>query len=91
MLNSSKLEINNNECKINIPTKIVGIDLGIKDLIVRSDGIVVGNKKIEDLSIRKLECPNCLNLNDRDYNASVNIMFECLKLYMKNDLELQVK
>ena len=49
------------------------------------------NKKIKDLSIRKWECPNCLNLNERDYNASINIMFEGLKLYMKNDLELQVK
>ena len=49
------------------------------------------NKKVKDLSIRKWECPRCLNLNERDYNASVNIMFEGLKIYMKNDLELQVK
>ena len=49
------------------------------------------NKKIKDLKIRKWECPNCLSLNDRDINASINIMFEGLKLYMKKDLELQVK
>ena len=57
-----------------IPTKIVVIDLGIKDL-----------------RIRKWECPNCLNLNERDLSASINIMFEGLKIYMKNGLELQVK
>ncbi len=49
------------------------------------------NKKVKDLRIRKWECPNCLNLNERDLSASINIMFEGLKLYMKNGLELQVK
>ena len=48
------------------------------------------NKEVKDLKIRKWECPNCLNLNERDINASINIMFEGLKLYMKKDLELQV-
>ena len=41
------------------------------------------NKKVKDLSIRKWECPVCYTNHDRDYNASVNIMFEGLKIYMK--------
>ena len=45
--------------------------------------------KVKDLSIRSWECPSCTNKNDRDINASINIMFEGLKLYMKKDLELQ--
>ena len=42
------------------------------------------NKKVKDLSIRKWECPVCHTKHDRDYNASVNIMFEGLKIYMKS-------
>ncbi len=41
------------------------------------------NKEIKDLSIRKWECPVCHTNHDRDFNASVNIMFEGLKKYMK--------
>ncbi len=41
------------------------------------------NKKVKDLSIRNWECPNCHTNHDRDYNASVNIMFEGLKIYMR--------
>ena len=49
------------------------------------------NKKVKDLKIRKWECPNCTNNNERDMNASINIMFEGLKIYMKKGLnELQV-
>ena len=49
------------------------------------------NKKVKDLSIRKWECPNCTNNNERDINSSINIMFEGLKLYMKKGInELQV-
>ena len=32
-----------------------------------------------DLNIRKWTCNNCGNMNDRDINASINIMFEGLK------------
>ena len=41
------------------------------------------NKKVKDLSIRKWECEKCKSIHDRDYNASLNIMFEGLKIYMK--------
>ncbi len=44
------------------------------------------NKEVKDLKIREWECPNCLSLNDRDISASINIMFEGLKLYMKSGL-----
>ena len=39
--------------------------------------------KIKDLKIRKWECKNCGNENDRDINASINIMFEGLKYCFK--------
>ena len=41
------------------------------------------NKELKNLSIRKYECPICHTKHDRDFNASVNIMFEGLKIYMK--------
>ena len=40
------------------------------------------NKKLKNLSIRKYECPMCHTKHDRDFNASVNIMFEGLKIYI---------
>ena len=39
--------------------------------------------KIRNLSIRKWECHKCGNINDRDINASINIMYEGLMLYMR--------
>lgn len=44
-----------------------------------------GNKTniTNNLSVRKWTCENCGNENDRDINASVNIMFEGLKLHYK--------
>ena len=47
-------------------------------------------KKVKDLSIRKWECERCTNINERDINASINIMFEGLKIYMSREKELQV-
>ena len=41
------------------------------------------NSKLKDLSIRKWECKECHNENERDLNASINIMFEGIKKYMK--------
>lgn len=44
-----------------------------------------GNKTdiTNNLNIRKWECPKCHNENDRDINASLNIMFEGLKIHYK--------
>lgn len=44
-------------------------------------------RKVKDLNIRNWECKNCNSLNERDLNASINIMFEGVKKYME---ELQV-
>ncbi|MBO5376127.1 MAG: transposase [Bacilli bacterium] len=41
-------------------------------------------KKTSNLSIRKWECINCGYENDRDINASINIMFEGLKIHYQN-------
>ena len=41
------------------------------------------NEKVKDLSVRKWTCPRCGLIHDRDINASINIMFEGLKIYMK--------
>jgi putative transposase len=41
------------------------------------------NKETKNLQIRKWICKNCNNKHDRDLNASINIMYEGLKIYMK--------
>lgn len=48
-------------------------------------------KTVKDLSVRDWKCPNCTNRNNRDLNASINIMFEGINLYIKRVVnELQV-
>ena len=39
------------------------------------------NSKLKDLSIREYDCPKCGVHNDRDINASLNILLEGLKLH----------
>ena len=41
------------------------------------------NEKVKDLSVREWSCPECGSYHDRDFNASYNIMFEGLKIYIK--------
>lgn len=41
------------------------------------------NKVVLDLNVRNYECPNCKSYLDRDYNAAENIMFEGIKMYMR--------
>lgn len=45
-----------------------------------------GNKTnvTNNLCIRKWKCLECGNENDRDINASINIMFEGIKMHYKN-------
>ena len=45
------------------------------------------NPLLKNLYIREYNCPNCDCELDRDYNASVNIMFEGLKRYM-NEIQI---
>ena len=51
---------------------------------------VCGNidKKYKDINEREYKCSKCHNVMDRDANASLNIMWEGLKLYMKNELRI---
>ena len=44
------------------------------------------NEEVKDLSVRKWTCPKCGMIHDRDINASINVMFEGLKIYMKSYL-----
>jgi len=41
------------------------------------------DKKYKNLNERTYHCCNCNTILDRDLNASINIMFEGLKLHMK--------
>lgn len=41
------------------------------------------DKKYKDINERIYKCSNCHNVLDRDLNASINIMFEGLNLFMK--------
>lgn len=44
-------------------------------------------RKVKDLSVRSWECSNCTNTNNRDINASINILWEGVKLHMSKEVE----
>lgn len=46
------------------------------------------DKKYKDIKERKYVCTNCHSELDRDLNASINIMFEGLKLFMNKQYNL---
>ena len=48
------------------------------------------NERVKDLSVREWECPKCHSLNERDINASLNILVEGMKLYFK-DFDKEMK
>ena len=43
------------------------------------------DSKYKDLNEREYVCKSCNSVIDRDLNASINIMFEGLKLYIKDN------
>ena len=51
------------------------------------------NKEVKDLKVSEWKCTKCNNENNRDINASINIMWEGIKAYMgcRENMELQVK
>ena len=51
-----------------------------EDKLTRTGTIIV----IKDLGIREYKCQSCGRELDRDINASINILFEGLKLHYKN-------
>lgn len=46
------------------------------------------DKKYKDLKERTYQCTNCHSILDRDLNASINIFYEGLKLFMKEKYNL---
>ena len=44
------------------------------------------NEITKNLNVREYTCPNCNRKLDRDFNASENIMFEGINLYIKESL-----
>ena len=48
----------------------------------------IKNERLKDLSIREWKCPNCEFMNDRDLNASINIMDKGFEMFLKEQYEI---
>ena len=44
------------------------------------------NKNMKDISVREYKCEKCGNIIDRDINASINILYEGIIKYYKEQL-----
>lgn len=44
--------------------------------------------KVRNLNIRSWECSKCSNMNNRDINASINILWEGIKQYASKEMQL---
>jgi len=45
------------------------------------------NMKVKDLNVRKYECEKCNYINDRDINASINILDKGIEIFLKERKE----
>ena len=76
-------------CSLICHNGIVGGGLYIENnaITYKTNKLTV-DKKYKNLNEREYKCSKCHNEIDRDLNASINIMFEGLKLYMKNEVRI---
>ena len=62
--------------------KIIQVDRYYKSSQICNHCVEV-NKEVKDLSIREWDCKKCKNKNDRDINASINILMKGIEKYYK--------
>ena len=73
----------------NIPVTLVAIvKSGLYKIIIeklsgKSDLFILINPLTNDLNVRKWECKSCHYINDRDINASINILDKGIEMYFR--------